>query len=271
VTYRYNTESSDNVGHFGFIAEEVDLLEPRLVARNADGQIQSVRYEEFTSVLAKAIQELNLKVTDLDARLAALENTVATSTIGASFSEVVSGFETLGARFVDGIAYLKTVFVETLTVGTPEKPAGITLYDEVTGEPYCLKMRNGAMVSIAGECTQATTGTTTPPTDQTATSTDTVAPEISLMGNNPAEIPVGSSYVDLGATVTDMGINPLDPGGPLILNTNLGIQYSVDGIPMNEIIIDTSTTTTHTIVFSAVDGAGNWGYATRTVEVIPQQ
>ncbi len=39
-----------------------------------------------------------------------------------------------------------------LTVGSAAAPSGITLYDEVTRDPYCLKMRNGAMVSDAGVC-----------------------------------------------------------------------------------------------------------------------
>ncbi len=272
VSYYYNNDTT-NSEHFGFIAEEVDLLEPRLVARNSDGQIQSVRYEEFTSVLAKAVQEMSIKVDDLETRLTALEATVASSTPavgGITFAEVLSSLESLGARFVNGIAYLKDVFVDNLTIGTAEKPSGITLYDEVTGEPYCLKVANGAMVSAAGIC-GSQTATSTPPTSGNATTTDTIAPEISLMGNNPAVIQVGSSYVDLGATVMDMGINPLDPSGPLVPNTNLGIQYSVNGVSMTEITIDTATTSTHTIVFSAVDMAGNWGHATRTVEVIPMQ
>jgi hypothetical protein len=51
------------------------------------------------------------------------------------------------------------------------------------------------------------------------------------------------------------------------VNDNLGLHYTVDGTAVQSIAIDTSTTSTHTIVYSAVDSAGNWGYATRTVEV----
>ncbi|MCX6702154.1 MAG: hypothetical protein NTX96_03110, partial [Candidatus Zambryskibacteria bacterium] len=71
-----------------------------------------------------------------------------------------------------------------------------------------------------------------------------------------------------GATVTDTSTDPLNPAGPLIVNNNLGLHFSVDDIPMTDISIDTTATSTHTIVYSAVDGSGNWGYATRTVEVI---
>jgi hypothetical protein len=97
-----------------------------------------------------------------------------------------------------------------------------------------------------------------------AENTDTTAPVIKIQGENPASIQVGSSYIDLGATVTDIGANGE-------VNNNLGIKYMVNGIEMTDISIDTSTTTTHTIVYSSVDTSGNYGYATRTVDIIPQQ
>ena len=92
---------------------------------------------------------------------------------------------------------------------------------------------------------------------------DTTSPIITINGDNPATITVGSSYADLGATVTDT-----DENGNV--NNNLGITYTVNGTQMTEVSIDTSTTTSHTILYSAVDSAGNFGYATRTVEVINQ-
>ncbi|KND46770.1 MAG: hypothetical protein AB201_03475, partial [Parcubacteria bacterium C7867-006] len=270
VEFSYSNSSE---GHLGFIADEVDLLEPRLVNHDAFGTSTSIRYDELTSVLAKSIQELDMKMTSIDARLTNLEAIVASSTptaSGITFSDVmqafVDQFDTIGAKFVAGIAYFKNIVTESLTIGTSTKPAGITLYDEVTNEPYCLKMRNGAMVSIAGTCESISTST--PPT--TATSTDITSPVISMMGNNPAVIMYGTNYVDLGATVTDT-----DENGNV--NNNLGIYFNVDGVDMLNVMIDTTAptttpvaTTTHTIIYSAVDGSGNWGYATRTVEVIPQ-
>ena len=206
---------------------------------------------------------------------------------------ILVGLQNLGVTVVQDIAYMKNVFVESLTVGTPAKPSGITLYDDVTGDPYCIKMHNGAMVSLAGACDNqpATTtapiltGTSTPSTSVTGTSTpavDTTAPVITVTGNNPATIAVGASYVDLGATVTDT-----DATGAV--NNNLGIHYAVDGVDMSDVSVDTSASTStpgvaacttgvmasstcsHTIIYSAVDMAGNWGYATRTVDVIPMQ
>ena len=94
--------------------EEVDLLEPRLVARDNNGAIRSFRYEEMTSVLTKAVQELNLETESMNARLLALEATVASSSassnvsqsVGLPFAQILTSFENMGARFVQGIAYL---------------------------------------------------------------------------------------------------------------------------------------------------------------------
>jgi hypothetical protein len=104
-------------------------------------------------------------------------------------------------------------------------------------------------------------GTSTPDPDEgAATSTpDTEAPVITLSGNNPATISVGDTYTDLGATVTDN------------VDENLGFTVSLDGgvtTTLDQIAVDTSTSTSHTIVFSATDNAGNTGHATRTINVV---
>ena len=39
-----------------------------------------------------------------------------------------------------------------LTIGSSQKPAGITIYDEVTGDPYCMSVKNGNMVTKFGAC-----------------------------------------------------------------------------------------------------------------------
>lgn len=47
---------------------------------------------------------------------------------------------------------------ESLDVGTAAKPTGITIYDSATGEPYCIKVVNGAMQSVAGRCSAQEVG-----------------------------------------------------------------------------------------------------------------
>jgi len=58
----------------------------------------------------------------------------------------------LGMMVENGVARVKELAVEKLQVGSREKPTGITLYDEITSQPYCIRMRNGQLVTSSGEC-----------------------------------------------------------------------------------------------------------------------
>ncbi|PIP18420.1 MAG: hypothetical protein COX42_00940, partial [Parcubacteria group bacterium CG23_combo_of_CG06-09_8_20_14_all_35_6] len=39
-----------------------------------------------------------------------------------------------------------------IKIGSQEKPTGITIYDKLTGEPYCVFVEGGQMKTVAGEC-----------------------------------------------------------------------------------------------------------------------
>lgn len=47
---------------FGFSANQASTVDERLITREADGSIHGFRYEEYTAVLTRALQELNAKV-----------------------------------------------------------------------------------------------------------------------------------------------------------------------------------------------------------------
>lgn len=79
---------------------------------------------------------------------------------------------------------------------------------------------------------------------------------IQILGNNPAQIPLHSSYVDLGAVVTDSrGTGSLD------------IDTFLDGKPVDNISLDTSTTSTHVIRYVYAPVGGQSLSAERTVIV----
>ena len=92
-------------------------------------------------------------------------------------------------------------------------------------------------------------------TSTTTPGTDTTPPVITINGNNPAEINIGDTYSDLGATVTDD------------VNENLGVTTYLDGIQTSQISINTASSTTYTISYTATDQAGNTATSTRTVNV----
>jgi hypothetical protein len=134
----YGSESPLAKERIGFIADEVD---PAFMVGNSIDQVS------VNGILMAAIKEMDLKVKNLELN--------GPSTFGEYanifFSEVVTSVES-------GVLYMKGLVVESIKVGSPEKRTGITLYDEVTGEPYCLSVANGNTKTIAGEC-----GIITPP------------------------------------------------------------------------------------------------------------
>lgn len=52
----------------GFVAEDVQAVDERLVGRDAKGELAGVRYMQMTAVLTKAIQEMKLEIDQLKAR-----------------------------------------------------------------------------------------------------------------------------------------------------------------------------------------------------------
>lgn len=53
VTYR----EKNGTPHFGLVAEEADSVDHRLATRNASGQVQSVNYEQVTTLLLSVVQQ----------------------------------------------------------------------------------------------------------------------------------------------------------------------------------------------------------------------
>jgi surface protein with Ig-like domain len=120
-------------------------------------------------------------------------------------------------------------------------PAAGTQGKPTTGAPA------SQLASGAGQDASGTT-TTTPDNPE--------APQLRVNGAGPAVIAVGSTYADLGATIT----------GPLA-DLNLGIHIFVDGIATDPVVIDTSTTGTHTIDYVITGISGLTSTTTRTVIV----
>jgi len=81
------------------------------------------------------------------------------------------------------------------------------------------------------------------------------APRIQILGKNPALIPLGARYADLGAVVTDDK------------DVNLGLKTFVNGREVRVISLDTSTTTEHAVVYKAEDTDGNKTEVTRKIIV----
>ncbi|MSR88027.1 MAG: hypothetical protein EXS69_02630 [Candidatus Zambryskibacteria bacterium] len=102
------------------------------------------------------IQGLNLKLEGLETRIAILEangDGIKNEEAIAVFGQYATDFfNSVVKNVVDGVVYMKGLVVDTLKVGSPTKRTGVTLYDEVTGDPYCLSVSNGIQKTTAGGC-----------------------------------------------------------------------------------------------------------------------
>ncbi|MFA4819229.1 MAG: hypothetical protein WC621_05300 [Patescibacteria group bacterium] len=117
-----------------------------------------------------SLQELDLKINNLSAKEIGVPTTFGQK-VSAFFSDALTKVE-------NGVAYMKALVVDTFTVGSPEKPTGITIYDKTTKEPYCMFIDNGEIVKTKGKCelvseeevvTPSVPDNLTPLTDSTST------------------------------------------------------------------------------------------------------
>ena len=132
--YRYKTDSDADPLRLGLIAEEAPVS-----VLSASGK--GVDLYKLTTFTLAAVQAQQKNIEAIDTRLTALEAKVASSTPVATEGLIASV-----------ISAIKDLTLNKLEIGTKEKPSGITLYDEETNEPYCLKMSGGKMKSTAGAC-----------------------------------------------------------------------------------------------------------------------
>ncbi len=127
----------------GFVAQDLLEVFPNMVGTTTIGDTEyyDTNLSSLPIYLVKAIQELNIKVDNLGTTTRSFS---AVEAVGSTISSVTTW---VGEKItaVSG-------FFGSLTVGSKQKPTGITLFDEVTGEPYCFKVANGVAATAAGEC-----------------------------------------------------------------------------------------------------------------------
>ncbi len=78
VTFRYKKEiDPQGVPQFGLVAEEVEKVNPKLVVRDKDGKVNTVRYEAVNAMLLNEFLKEHKKVETQQATITELESTVA--------------------------------------------------------------------------------------------------------------------------------------------------------------------------------------------------
>jgi Chaperone of endosialidase len=83
VTFRYKKAlDPDRIPQFGLVAEEVEKVNPDLVARDADGKVYTVRYEAVNAMLLNEFLKQHRKVEQQDATIAKQQKQIEALTAG---------------------------------------------------------------------------------------------------------------------------------------------------------------------------------------------
>jgi hypothetical protein len=90
VTFKYKHELDPaGIPQFGLVAEEVEKVNPNLVARDEEGKVYTVRYEAVNAMLLNEFLKEHQKVGELEAAMSRLASTAATqATVAAQQKEI---------------------------------------------------------------------------------------------------------------------------------------------------------------------------------------
>jgi septal ring factor EnvC (AmiA/AmiB activator) len=78
VTFRYKKElDPEGIPQFGLVAEQVEKVNPDLVARDSEGKVYTVRYEAVNAMLLNEFLKERRNVTEQQSTIAELKATVA--------------------------------------------------------------------------------------------------------------------------------------------------------------------------------------------------
>ena len=139
----------------------------------------------------------------------------------------------------------------TVELGDSYTDQGATAFDEFHGETP-VSSSGTVDTTTVGSYTITYTATDLDGNTATATRTvnvvDTIAPVVSVTGDNPATVELGETYTDAGATATDA-------------SGEVAVVTSGD-------TVDPDTLGTYTITYTSTDASENAGTATRTVNVV---
>ena len=78
VSFRYKEEiDPESIPQFGLVAEDVEKINPKLVARDAEGKVYTVRYEAVNAMLLNEFLKEHRKVQELEATVTRLQSAAA--------------------------------------------------------------------------------------------------------------------------------------------------------------------------------------------------
>lgn len=129
---------------------ELDRLNNELEAELDKDQIDSARVLKLQRLID---QVKDISGTVLTEDEVAMLDEKEQGFFGRAMRAVGNFFASVGGAIRDTALALTSLVTDTLSVGSPAAPAGITIYDQQTGEPFCVVVKDGQLQNIPGECT----------------------------------------------------------------------------------------------------------------------
>jgi Chaperone of endosialidase len=118
VTFRYKHEfDPEGIPQFGLVAEQVEKVNPDLVARDAEGKVNTVRYEAVNAMLLNEFLKEHRKVQEQETTITQVKSTVAKQEV--TIAQQQKDFQSTIAQ--------QQKQIETLTAGLQKVSAQVQL------------------------------------------------------------------------------------------------------------------------------------------------
>jgi hypothetical protein len=226
------------------------MSETELAARKSflDNERDILESQRSSSQNPLTVKELTEKIEEIDAENNYIALLLGLAVVGA----IGSSLESDNPDLTKPVITIAGNNPATVELGSTYTDAGASAVDDSGSVTVRSVGISSVNTNIVGTYTVTYFATDSSGNTATATRTvnvvDTTAPVITLTGSATVDVELGSSYVDAGATVSDLSGS---------------ITPSVSGS------VDTDTVGTYTITYSASDASGNEAVTvSRTVTVI---
>jgi uncharacterized coiled-coil protein SlyX len=121
VTFRYKHEfDPDGIPQFGLVAEQMEKVNPDLVARDDQGKTYTVRYEAVNAMLLNEFLKQHRKVEEQEAAITQLKSSAAKQE--AIAAEQQKEIKALTASLQEQASQIQTVTRLRRVEGTPPAP-----------------------------------------------------------------------------------------------------------------------------------------------------
>ena len=216
------------------------------------------------------------------------DETTATSTwmaqivtaVQTQFEQMALITQTLTATTINAVSgVFGSVHTDNLVVGSASKPAGITLYDEATGIPYCLQIANGAMETTQGICADtpaapsvytAPISTSNTPATSTNTNTNTNNTPSNTASTTSISTSVGSGTTSATSTSPDTTVSTSTaPTTPIATSTPATTTATATTTTITTVVTASTSPSTGTSSSAPVTTVTSTATSTQTTNTAP--